>query len=90
MKISQGRIVLYVLSREDVENILIQRRIHTLHGNPVREGDILPALVVRVLDGEDQTVNLQVFMDGCDTYWALSRRESAKKEKGSWHWPDRK
>src|SRR6185437_14898718 len=45
---------------------------HIAHvGNAVREGDMCAALVVRVFD--PSTANLQVHLDGNDTYWATSR-----------------
>lgn len=46
-------------------------------GNLVTPGEQYPAVVVRVFDftGKDANppVNLQVLLDGCDSYWATSR-----------------
>jgi hypothetical protein len=59
-------------------------------GNEVREGDVFPALVVRIWP---TSVNLQVFLDGNDTYWATSRLEasisgdSEEVQPGTWAWP---
>lgn len=59
-------------------------------GNSVQPGEILPAFVVRVW-GSDETssVNLQVFLDGNDTFWACSRNPDAFGAPGTWHWPVR-
>ena len=60
---------------------------HVLHtGNPVREGDTFPAHVVAVW-GDGSVVNLQVVLDGNDTYWATSRAEG--DQPGFWSWPPR-
>jgi hypothetical protein len=57
---------------------------HVLHaGNQVTEGDVCAATVVRVWGG--MTVNLQVHLDGNDTYWATSRVEGDKP--GTWEVP---
>ncbi|WP_282265584.1 hypothetical protein [Stenotrophomonas sp. PS02298] len=58
-------------------------------GNTVSAGDVLPAMVVRVLPC--QQANLQVFLDGNDVFWATSRAEAApgRTEPGRWHWPAR-
>jgi hypothetical protein len=59
-------------------------------GNEVREGDVFPALIVRVWP---TSVNLQVFLDGNDTYWATSRPEASisgdagEVQPGTWTWP---
>jgi hypothetical protein len=58
---------------------------HVAHvGNHVHAGDVYPATVVRV---NDPSVNLQVHLDGTDTYWATSRAEG--DGEGSWAWPAR-
>lgn len=47
-------------------------------GNPVSAGDIFPAMIVRLWDQPEHPatattlVQLQVFLDGNDTYWATS------------------
>lgn len=54
-------------------------------GNAVSEGDIFPAIVVRVWP-EDR-VNAQVFLDGNDTFWATSKAPGP--DPGEWAWPPR-
>lgn len=63
---------------------------HIAHvGNTVREGDIYPAMVVRQFSDDPAApmANLQVHLDGNDTYWATSRTEG--DGPGYWHWPER-
>lgn len=93
-----GRIVLYVLSAQDAAAIN-SRRIEvaqqtigmTAHrlGNEAREGQLYPAMVVATFGGP--TVNLQVLLDGSDSYWATSRAETDAdgREPGRWFWPTR-
>ena len=55
-------------------------------GNAVRPGDIFPAMVVRTFPGNPHNVvNLQVHLDGNDTYWATSRHEGG--DLNEWSWP---
>ena len=77
-----GRIVHYTLSKQDVLLIGSQDRL----GNHVAAGQVYPAVVVRVFDG-GVGANLQVFLDGNDTYWATSRLKG--EEPGTWAWPER-
>lgn len=42
-------------------------------GNAATESQQYPALLVRVFDPSTTTANLQVHLDGNDTYWATSR-----------------
>ncbi|MDX3831403.1 hypothetical protein [Streptomyces europaeiscabiei] len=51
-------------------------------GNAVQEGDVFPAIVVRVFDEGTATCNLKVLLDGSDTYWATSRAEG--DDPGRW------
>lgn len=61
---------------------------HQAHiGNPAAAGDVCPAMVVRRFDGNDVVVNLQVWLDGNDVYWATSRKEG--DQPGTWCWPPR-
>lgn len=48
-------------------------------------------MVVRDWNTDAGTVNLQVYLDGNDTYWATSRvrAENETGEQGQWHWPPR-
>ena len=63
------------------------RQFHV--GNAAHEGDVYPAVVVRVFSyyGESLVVNLKVLLDGNDDYWATSRAEG--DEPGFWAWPAR-
>lgn len=54
-------------------------------GNETREGEVCPAMVVRVFAPETVYANLKVFLDGNDTYWAGSRTEG--EGPGHWAWP---
>ncbi len=91
MNITVGRIVLYTLSETDAEQINAQ------HAGRASAGDTLPAIVVRVAD---DTVNLQVFLDGNSTFWATTIHEDINASKvvaglapeytpGAWRWPAR-
>ncbi|MFI1371356.1 hypothetical protein ACH4UY_05000 [Streptomyces longwoodensis] len=97
---SIGRIVHYKVTAHDAEQI--NRRRKDFHesrsadehtgfvghvGNGVAEGDVFPAMIVRVWAESTVTVNAQVFLDGNDTYWATSRAEGT--EPGTWAWPER-
>jgi hypothetical protein len=55
------------------------------HGNHAAVGDVCPAMVVQTFGGD--AANLQVFLDGNDTYWATSRPNG--DDNGTWHWPER-
>lgn len=85
-----GRIVHYTLNAQDVALIDEQReKAGTINrANHVRVGDIYPAVVVRVWgDTPGSSVNLQVLLDGPDTYWATSRSEG--EGEFYWCWPPR-
>ncbi|MDX3199967.1 hypothetical protein [Streptomyces scabiei] len=56
-------------------------------GNWVAEGDVFPAVVVQVFNEATVTANLQVLLDGNDTYWATSAAQGS--EPGRWSWPER-
>lgn len=96
---SIGRIVHYRLSADDAADInrrrsdfqrgpgYADRTGYTGHvGNEALEGALAPAVIVRAFDDTD-TVNLQVLLDGNDTFWATSRREG--NDVGQWTWPVR-
>lgn len=72
-----GQHVTYRMSGGDA--VLIQERRAAApaarRGNTVHEGDEFPAIVVRVFTTEPPAVNLQVLLDGDDSYWATSRTE---------------
>ena len=84
---SIGRIVLYRLSAEDVVAIKGNRTVRPT-GNAVNEGEIYPAMIVRTWGNtEGSCCQLQVFLDGADTYWATSRREG--QGPATWFVPPR-
>lgn len=62
---------------------------HMAHvGNHAAEGDVCPAMVVRLFEhAAPGCANLQVHLDGTDTYWATSRYEG--DQPGHWAWPPR-
>lgn len=83
--------VKYKLSAQDAEEINRRRVSGFLNddwpagaqahvGNDVNEGEVYPAVVVLTL--QDDLVNLQVFLDGNDSFWATSRSEGANT--GEW------
>jgi hypothetical protein len=100
---SVGRIVHYALSQHDAETINRGRRDAHLtrkdsdteprtgyvahEGNHTSEGDVFPAVIVRVWNETVVTVNLHVLLDGSDTHWATSIAEGAGP--GRWAWPER-
>src|SRR6266567_7421224 len=51
-------------------------------GTPVHEGDLCPAMVVKV--GTGGSVNLKVMLDGSDTYWAQAVEYSEERLVGTW------
>lgn len=100
MKPSIGRIVHYTLSQADADQINQRRKdFHESNsadqhtgfvghvGNWAAEGDVFPALIVRVWNEAQVTINAQVFLDGNDTFWATSRAEG--NTPGTWAWPER-
>lgn len=61
---------------------------HVAHvGNHAQAGAVYPAMVVQVWDSNTASANLQVVLDGTDTYWATSRSEG--EGEGFWAWPPR-
>ena len=81
-----GCIVHYRLSEQDAEKINQRRAVDSGAGNRAVVDQVFPAMVVRTFGGP--AVNLQVFLDGDDTYWATSRSEG-DEQGGHWHWPPR-
>lgn len=84
---SPGRIVQYVLTAADAQAIDSAPG----HHNPAHEGDVYPALIVRVFGSTpDSAANLQVFYDGDGSIWATSRIQGDGPEDGGcWFWPER-
>ncbi len=91
--ISVARIVHYTLSERDCLEIERQRLAlwgavgAVRNASGVRIGEVYPAVVVR--KHTEDTVNLQVLLDGPDTYWATSRTEADPGGEGHWSWPPR-
>lgn len=83
-----GRLVHYKLSDVDALAINNKRLKDQTPGNLAWKGDVYPAIIVRTW-GEHAgvSVQLQVFPDGPDTYWATSRVEG--QAEGQWQWPQR-
>jgi hypothetical protein len=97
---TKGRIVWYVLSKDDAEKINKRRRDATQHmavhrnnsngvmvhvGNEAHEGAIYPAMVVETWGHKpDSRVNLKVELDGSDNFWATSR--IVGEGPGTYHW----
>lgn len=78
-----GRVVLYRLSSADIR--MIDKSHGFKPGNDYREGDILPAIVVRTWGSTPESaVNLSVLLDGVGTYWATSR--VVGDAPGQYHW----
>ena len=85
---SPGRIVHYSLDTADVTAVEADRRNSGRSGNPVAEGDVLPAVIVRIFSSSpDPACNLQVLLDGTGTLWVTSRHEG--DGPGTWAWPPR-
>ena len=84
-----GRIVHYTLNAGDVDVIRQQRAAAGMTGaNSVSVGQAYPAVIVRAWgDSPTSAVNLQVLLDGPDTYWATSRTEG--EGEFYWAWPPR-
>ena len=90
-----GDVVLYALTEADAS--AINRRRRDFHesgsgdghtgfvghvGNWVQEGYVFPAVVVQVHAESTVTCNLQVLLDGNDSFWATSRPEGTTA--GQW------
>jgi hypothetical protein len=90
-----GRIVLYRLHEHDVRQIQRQRvNNRGFSGGTVEEGEIFPAIVVKVWESSPTgSVNLQVLLNGNDTYWIPDAPASVPDhvgiEPGFWAWPPR-
>ena len=97
-----GRIVHYTLGESDVAEIDRRRQdcrhagsaqMHTGYqghvGNDVHVGEVVPAMIVYVIQGDPPSINGQAFLDGNDTLWVTSRMESEEPKPGCWHWPPR-
>lgn len=83
-----GDRVFYRLDDSDVRAIHRQRLTSHVRAAPVRRGDVLPAVIVRVSSSTAAApCNLTVFLDGPDTYWA--QQVVCGSADGCWAWPAR-
>jgi hypothetical protein len=83
-----GRIVHYTLNEHDAAEINRSRADSQQSGNQAREGDVCPAMIVRIFgQTPESAVNLQVFLDGNDSFWATSRARGTGPFH--WAWPER-
>jgi hypothetical protein len=80
-----GCIVHYTLTQADADAIQQRRTEAVTTANLTGGGQTYPAIVVRTFGGP--AANLQVLLDGPDTYWATSRPEG--EGEGCWAWPPR-
>lgn len=80
-----GRIVHYTLNEHDAKVINARRVAYSNIGNSVQAGADCAAIVVAAWG--NSSANLQVLLDGEDSYWATSRSEG--DDQGHWHWPPR-
>lgn len=97
--VTVGRTVLYTLSAADLVAIRDQRAYNEHHQrrsfNSVNEGDVLPAIVVKVWS--PTCANIQVLLDGGDTLWKTSVVLAGipadptipAPPAGCWFWPPR-
>lgn len=67
--VTPGRIVHYVFCSSDVGLVSQLRAGNDKH---LAAGTVRPAVVVRVWEEGGSTVNLRVFLDGPDDFWATS------------------
>lgn len=96
---SIGRIVHYTLNEQDAAQINQLREACQANarplgtglvghvGNHAQEGDVYPAMIVRVFDPRSTTANLKVELDGTDVFWATSRQLG--DGPSFWAWPGR-
>lgn len=97
MRVAPGRIVLYTLTEADAQAINKRRADFTGYQGPdtghqghwgpkAHASDTLPAIVVRGawMGGKP---NLQVFLDGNDTFYVSGADHSDFDTPGAWSWP---
>lgn len=83
-----GRLVHYTISEQDAAVIAANRKAAGITAaNVAHAGDVLPATIIRVWSPVTGCANLQVHLDGPDTYWATSRAEG--EGPNFWFWPTR-
>lgn len=92
---TQGRIVEYTLDEQDAAQINKRRKdaresrisgqnsgamVH--FGNGVTAGETYPMIIVRCWGStEESSVNGQVMLDGCDTFWVTSASQGEGPRK---------
>lgn len=96
-QVAIGRIVQYVLTKDDAQSINQKRapltgpdwpaRAIVNKGNPVSGGDTYPMMITRVWSAETGMVNGQVFLDGNDVLWVTG--VDPGEGQRHWHWPER-
>lgn len=88
---SMGRIVYYKLSEADADEIYQRRVAKGFKGNTTAHGQVFAAMVVNTAGtSPDSSVNLQVFLDGDDSFWAQSRKVArGRDDEGYFTWPVR-
>ncbi len=83
-----GRIVHAKLAQYHVDKIVMARGKNGQIGNPPKEGNIYPAIIVAVWGKTPlSAVNLRVFLDGEDSFWMTS--VCVGEDAGSFAWPER-
>lgn len=83
---SIGRIVVYRLTKWNVDAIKLERHRRGIHGNEVEEGQAFPMVIVCVHGSQaTSAVNGKVLLDGPDTLWATS--VALGEGPGTFSWP---
>jgi hypothetical protein len=100
----EGRIIHYVLSKDDAEAINKRRHAAESHdlndgtqlntGNHVMSGEHVPGMIVAIFPNEFGKgipgVNVQCLLDGSDSYWVTSKQfDNDLKLPGTVHWIER-
>lgn len=83
MKPTIGRIVLYRLTNDDVDEILDLAAVREKHFNSPNIGDLVPAVIVKI--NQDDNVNIKAILDGEADLWIMKVHEGL--EEGEWQWP---
>ena len=85
--ITIGMVVHYCMTERDCNFLKHQRMV----GNEPQPGSVYPAIAVHVWSTRE--ANLQVFLDGRDTYWApgclSDSLDGNEHARGTWRWPSR-
>ena len=88
-----GRVAHYVLTESDASRINEDRSAGIRKGNPVRGGEHVVMIMVKVFPNEFGEgvpgVNGQCLLDGNDSLWVTSVKFSPDAESGTWHWVEK-